>query len=731
MRLGLVASHRRNAAAVLLLGGSALLLAATGSQAWSATDSRLHDDRLPHSGSGLLSGLGSGEQGPALPVVAQMGGNTSAVDVADGHAYFGVGPRLAVAGVAAGAEPDLIGFSDVLPGPVQDVAVAGDYAFVADLEGLTALDIQVKSRPHAVGSVELPFAPAALDLAGEFAYVTGNGVALAIVSVSEPQRPSLVGLRDGYWLAASDIDVHGDIAYLAAGSRGLLVISVADPAHPQDLARLEEAEHAYSIAASDGFAYVATMSNGLMAISVSDPANPTVLGSLTKLYLPTGMYLAGSRLFIADTSRLHVYLVGADGLPTHRSETSFDRFVYDVAVCGNMAYVIGHGKLREVSFEVDTAPRELGALHLPGSFNCVSVEGNFAYLTGADGDLWIASMADPSQPRIVGQVDFTDDERRGFDAQGQALDVVGNYVYLVTWEGILHVVSIADKDQPRLLGSISVGIGGQKDLSVAGNYAYVVANAQGLRVVSVADALKPVEVAFLETRDALAVHVVGDHAYLANGSHGLGVFSVADPRNPRQVGSFDTPGMALDIYVVGDLAYVADDQGGLRIVSVADPAAPREVGVVESPDLVRRIHAHDEWIVTGLEGDQNAALYSTAAPRSPSLVGSADLPGRHTRGLDIQGEHLYVAGPDLGLFVLRLDAGPVTPTMTPSERPTNGASATLTPTADPTTPVSTIGPTRTPTSTEDPPPTDTPVTPSPAATTNGRPRVHLPLLVNR
>ena len=60
----------------------------------------------------------------------------------------------------------------------------------------------------------------------------------------------------------------------------------------------------------------------------------------------------------------------------------------------------------------------------------------------------------------------------------------------------------------------------------------------------------------------------GHYAYVAVGGAGLEVIDVSDPANPRRVGSYDTPGGAVDVAVSGDYAYVADKNWGLQILRI-------------------------------------------------------------------------------------------------------------------------------------------------------------------
>jgi len=118
-----------------------------------------------------LAGLGSGgrglgalaQGGSNVELVGQIGGLTLAVAVQGRYAYVGVGPRLVVVDVGDPARPVEVGQTGVLPGVVQDVAVSGSYAYVADWDGgLRVIDVSDPSSPRiAARATPMPGNPSA------------------------------------------------------------------------------------------------------------------------------------------------------------------------------------------------------------------------------------------------------------------------------------------------------------------------------------------------------------------------------------------------------------------------------------------------------------------------------------------------------------------------------------------------------------------------------------------
>jgi hypothetical protein len=84
----------------------------------------------------------------------------------------------------------------------------------------------------------------------------------------------------GAWTGgASDIFVTNNLAYLARGSNGLAILSVSNPAAPQLLGTFSPAGYVHRVTVADGMAFLLTSSAQLQIVSVANPINPVLIGS--------------------------------------------------------------------------------------------------------------------------------------------------------------------------------------------------------------------------------------------------------------------------------------------------------------------------------------------------------------------------------------------------------------------------------------------------------------------
>lgn len=110
------------------------------------------------------------------------------------------------------------------------------------------------------------------------AYVTDIEGGLAIVDVSDPRTPTVLGRAeiDG---VPKGVAVDGDTVYVAAGSAGIAVVDVSDPAAPLVIGTADTPGPALRLAYSDGHLFVAAWTDARV-YDVSTPAEPRFVGSV-------------------------------------------------------------------------------------------------------------------------------------------------------------------------------------------------------------------------------------------------------------------------------------------------------------------------------------------------------------------------------------------------------------------------------------------------------------------
>ncbi len=192
-----------------------------------------------------------------------------------------------------------------LEGEVRDIALSGQYAFVALRgTGLSIVDCSTGEEPRRVGLFELPTAEG-VDAAGGKVYVAAQSGSLRILDVSDPAAPREVGSHQTLE-AALKVRVQGTLAFVAASYAGMRILDVADPARISEVGFATRGSYgqgsAWDVAVSGERAFSAIPDNGLRQVDIKDPGQAETLSIYRRLHAPVAVVVRDSHAFVADQS---------------------------------------------------------------------------------------------------------------------------------------------------------------------------------------------------------------------------------------------------------------------------------------------------------------------------------------------------------------------------------------------------------------------------------------------
>jgi hypothetical protein len=264
----------------------------------------------------------------------------------------------------------------------RDLAISGNYAYVAADTGLIVLDISNPSNPTKISCNATLGYPYSIEVAGNYAYITDAASGLHVVNISDPANTFEASFFDTYG-SAIDVKVVDTLVYLAP-YYGLYILNASDHANPDSIGHINFSSNVKGIEVSGGYAYVAVRDSGMKVVSISDPTNPAIIGEF------------------------------------HASDEP-----YGIAVTGHCAYLVSNTGLQIVDVSDPANPAEIGHLDSLGSGYRVVVSGKFAYITSSGDGFHVVNISDPSKPFKAG---YFNSFPMPWDAEG--LTVNGGYIYV-------------------------------------------------------------------------------------------------------------------------------------------------------------------------------------------------------------------------------------------------------------------------------------------------------------
>lgn len=336
---------------------------------------------------------------------------------AEGTCTLGVdnaGFRAEATATVRAFEPGLV-TSLELPGFARDVAVSGDFVWVAaDFGGVVGVSVADRELPSVVSQLSTPGEARDVRLHGDLALVADGSAGLSVVDVGEPASPALVASLDTPGNAQALV-VRGEQLLVADGPEGLRVIDIAEPLNPVEVGALPLPGVAQGVdATADGaFAAVACGAAGLQLVDLSDPTAPQLLSTL-----PSGDARDGALISpIAGLGRVALVADREEGLIT--------------------------ADLTEPSAPVRLAvvPREVGGLPVDLATRTDSELGELAFAADV---LFINAapiydVADPATPSVRALLDFSEIDKQ--PGRGIAADT--DHLYLVAGDSASSRLYIA------------------------------------------------------------------------------------------------------------------------------------------------------------------------------------------------------------------------------------------------------------------------------------------------
>ena len=499
-------------------------------------------------GSSILAGFDRSSAQVTAPkyrfqIDTQVAGAANAIEVDQGVAFLGLGPRLVTLDVADAAKPQWLGYSEMMPGVVYDLAVARDHAFVLyrdgypvnGRDGLMVFNVAEPRQPRLVGHVKLSLVAHGISIEGRHAYVVGNvrtgdifdtgpDDAMSIFDVADPERPVEVGRLT----VAEDPTV---------GSVGV---------DPIDILML------------DGRAYVSRTilfhnNTEIQAYSLANPAAPALA---RKTDLP-GLLKAWS----ADPIRQYLYVVTVE--PDFDNPGPATLRIYDVSSAERIrsigALALGESSLCAAAFpgRPDERAKRLSA--------ALAVRaGRVYYIDPCGRRLQVVDVADPGRARIIASPPFASNAVAAA-WRGQSL-LVANGPF-----GGLTTLDVRAPDSPAMVANVST-VGALDQLALVGDRLYG-SNPQGGLVV--VDPASLDQAPWAPPVGRLDILQAGDLA-ATEGQLIAGVvqppslraFDLSEPDQPRQTESLTLPEAPRTIAAAGRRVGVSMDNQGLMMFNL-------------------------------------------------------------------------------------------------------------------------------------------------------------------
>jgi len=280
---------------------------------------------------------------------------------------------------------------------------------------------------------------------------------------------------------ALNVHVDGDLAFVIdfgdSGSHGLVIVNVSDPVNPEIIGTYHAGGFPFAIESIGEVVYIADQFEGLRILNISDPTNPLKIEGYAGSGMAFDLEIVGNYLFMTDYEYGLVVLdISVPSSPAYVTSYGSDCVHLDIE--DDIAYVVGHGRLRVLNVSDPHNPTLLGQT-LSSSITLwdPSVSNGTIYLANHSGDDGEILIFDARNPINIEQI-------AEFDSIGtfQSFFVQDSLLFAVDFESGLYIIDVTNSASPVEIDRFSEGQ--PWDVTICNDLVYLVGS-QGLQILQV------------------------------------------------------------------------------------------------------------------------------------------------------------------------------------------------------------------------------------------------------
>lgn len=257
--------------------------------------------------------------------------------------------------------------------------------------------------------------------------------------------------------------IKDDQLYIASQDRGLRIYNMTDLNAIREVGGIFYANSGWNFAIDvevyGNYAYLVHHAAGIKIVDIRNPEAPMHVSSIDG-YLAYSLFLYKNALFfnMNSTSNFRIVDVSIPTKPIHLAD--FRKPVgggwnYDVEVKDDIAYFAASETLVSVDVSTLSNPRLLSYQTVgtggTGVCNQVEIVGSALYVVGTGNDIYVYSIANPAQPRLLQTI--TTGDSVGMDS----VEASDTTLYVLSYSGTLRVYDISNPVVPVYVGQMNVG----------------------------------------------------------------------------------------------------------------------------------------------------------------------------------------------------------------------------------------------------------------------------------
>jgi hypothetical protein len=522
---------------------------------------------------------------------SNLGGSARYALKSGNYLYSLMGSKLYIADITDLKNPVEIG-SFPLPGIGRRLEIKDTVLYISCTEGgLATVDVSNPSKPKLLDTLLFDTSQKAgevfdVALYGDYAFVADYRTGLHIVDIKDPSNVILKGSFTDFEnredFLAYDVYVNGTFLYVCCEHDGLYIFDISNPLNVTLQSHFKGpagvGSQFYQTYREDNYLYIAAGIGGLLIVDAHDIRNPVYVNNIENNYQGVlGLAKTGDFVYLctefADFYKIDVsdfyHLKQAESFSVEGNHSLGINKEDNLVFLANSNYGIRIFDVSEPTIKQVSVFTSVGRV-----IDCQG-QGNYAYVAAGKNGLQIFDVTDPLNPSLV--------SKTALSGYANGLFVNSTYVYVAELQaegqssgGFFEIIDTSNPAAPSILSTIDLEEGAPFDVMVDKGYAFVACQSTGVSVIDVNNPSSPELISTFDTPGGSyqATLLWDSFLAVADGIRGIILLDARDPYHLMNIsGGYDL-GTVQDCALWDSIIFLPAGHNGVFMSDIALPFAP-------------------------------------------------------------------------------------------------------------------------------------------------------------
>ena len=236
------------------------------------------------------------------------------------------------------------------------IDIEGNYAFVADNDGVSIIDITDPTNVILTKLLNLPSAAFGIQVIDGIAFVACSTSGFYIINITDIYNPVVLS-HNTLTGTAVRVFIQGNLAFISDYFNGLTIYDISSKSNPTEESFYYVSGSIWYTVSKDDIAYTANSELGIEVLNISDPTTPVRLSILPSTVSSTHLSIHENKLFVGRHGNgLKIFNISNPSSPTLMGSYYDSDGGEELGLDGNDTYLAVADNFGIELFDIESLP---------------------------------------------------------------------------------------------------------------------------------------------------------------------------------------------------------------------------------------------------------------------------------------------------------------------------------------------------------------------------------------